>query len=397
MSEKESSCNIYPIYLEKRDSGTMLVPDAYTIELDPLHVFDQTRRKIWIQHEIANILEKETMLFTEYLETSVPTQTNTQREKKLKEYHHIINTLNQTLPNWTDITHDTSQMRIINDQQETIIENLTTQIPENNTQALTTPLYLLADMPQPYYKNGTFFYKTSDIQKHLTYINFDPVQPSIISLYQKAVNKGITPSLNQEFQNEYITGLLGYMNAVKMLYKTLTMGELIKQTYPKNANIHLLLEELVTQITHHALSTYIQKSGIVFPLQTVTIGKKNSYIFSHNGETIKDVLWFLSIGADKKKKYDGMAQHQADQELGADSIPQNNRYKQTNDLLRRLSENGYDFLPSKKHGFACITDEQTKSDVDCELDITVFEGTPSTWQKVWQDMKNGELDELLDS
>lgn len=390
MSEKELGCNISPIFAEKWSNGTILIPEL-TIELDPLHAFDQRRQKVWIQNEIVNVLENETTPFLQYLETTVPNQTNTQREKKLKEFKHIINMMNQVLPNWTDITHDPSQVRIVSSQQETLIKNLITQIPENGEPIFVEPSYLFAEFPQPYYVNGALFYKASDIKKHLTYISFDPIQRSVVSLYQKAVERGVEPSTDRQFQNIYINCLLGYMNGVKMLYKTLIIGELIKQIHTNSENTHLLLEELADQITHHSLITYIQKSGIVFPLQTVIIFKKNNRISLPNTEEIKDVMTFMCIGTDRKKKYDGIAQHLADQELGSDSNPQSKKYQQTNDLLQRLSINGYDFSSSAKRGYARITDEQTKSDIDCELDSIVYEGNQSAWQKVWHDMQNGVL------
>lgn len=363
---------------------------------------------ISLQHKIIDILENKTTPFTNYLELNIPRPTYTQREKKLKEYDDIISIMNTVLPQWTGITHNTSHMRTVNYQQETLMQDLITQIPANNESAFLAPSYLLVDFPHPYYINPAFFasidfkpnlqnityYKESDLKKYLTYINFDPIQPSIISLYQKAIKNRVDSLHSAQFQNIYTNCLLGYMNGVKMLYKTLIMGELIKQIGPNSENIHLLLEEFADQITHHSLITYIQKSGIVFPLPTVTILKKNNHISLPNDEEIKDVLTFLSIGADKKKKYDGIAQHLADQELKTHLTSQNNKYQQTNDLLQRLSTHGYDFSPLIKHGFARITDEQTKEDTNCALDIIVYEGNQSTWKKVWHDMQGGVWDDM---
>ena len=394
--EEYGNCIVNHIPPEKVSYGNILFPDPMN-RIDPLDAFDEARQKAWIQfhpYEIA-LLEREAATFTQYFEKTLPNQSPTQRGKKLREFYHIINTMNKVLLHWTGITHDPSHTRIVNTQQEATIKNLTTQVSEDKKPTCAAPWYVPTDFPQPYYINSTLFYTEEDIKKHLTYINFNPVQASVISLYQKAKKRGVDPSRSLSFQNIYISCLSGYMNGVKMLYKTFIMGELIKEIDIKSENIHLLLEEYANQITDDALTTYIQRPGIVLPLQTVISVQKTHNTFFSDTDEVKEVLTYQTIQSGKKKKYDAIAQYQADQELGSESRPMSKKYQKTNDVLKKLTALGYDFSASTKRGFARITDQQTNDEIDCELDVIVYEGNQATWKKVWDDMKSGVMDEVL--
>ncbi len=396
---------------EKYTNGRIEISNIF--ELDDKDRIDDERKHIWIQYviknEIENILKEKTIPFKEYLLSHTPHKTRSQQDKKLSEYLYVITTLNKILPEWTDITHDPSRIRIIGNEQESSLHNLTKEISSDEKPITTISPQGMTYFPQSYYLNDQFFlskspdqkintlifYQETDIKKHFSYINFDPIQPSIVSLYKEAIKTGIDPSKDIQFQHIYIKSLLGYMNGVKTLYKALIMGELMQQVRSNNENIYLLIEEIANKITHHSLITYIQRSGIVFPLQTIALYKKSNGITVPNDESVKDILTYWTIGSDKKKHYDGIAQSTADDELNPQSKPIDNKHQKTNNVLKYLSTHGYDFLPTPRRGIAHITDEQTNKTIERELDIVEYQGNQTVWKKVWDDMKRGVLDEVL--
>lgn len=406
MLERKPCDVVHNVPLEKPAAGYIQNPSIF--ELKDGHSIDQERKHAWLQREITTILTQDTTPFTTYIEKNTPSRSNFQKEKKLIEYQHAIAVLNKILPGLTDITHDPSRIRIIDDRQEVFLHAITQETAHNEKPIRTITPYMIFDFPNPYYGNSEFFspeqtqkintlifYQETDIKQHLSYVNFDPIQPSISSLYKDAIKKRINPSTDIQFQDTYIKSLLGYINSVKKMYKTIIMGELAQQIKSDNEHICLLLEEYADKITHHSLITYIQQSGIVFPLQTIVLYNKKSAITISNYESVKDILMYWAIGGDKKKQYDGIAQSTADDEMNFHSLPRKNKHQKTNEILRYLSTHGYDFFPAQKRGFAKITDEQTNKTIDCEIDIVEYQGNQIVWKKVWEDMQNGILDELL--